>query len=557
MAGFANRWLEFDCNPERGTFQLHAAGNTGLEIDNARLRLRYRSNEKGFVSLEDSWGVFTPGAVGMQFDSPHGLLHVMQIFCGLDRNGIETVIDFALPENAPLLLWRLHVTNHSTSPVTMEEFCMLAPGSQIRTGLREQPQRAFFSNGWQSWNWSATYDSHQPSRRTRLSILEAPMYINPATPQPRVPGHYTADFFGVLADRGSRLGWLAGFLSQKQQFGAVEGWLTDQPDLRLWASGDGARVEVGGDMITDWAALQPVHLDDEDPMAPYMDAVARENTVRLQPGQGQPPAGWCSWYYYYQKLSAADIRKNTAAVQSLNPQLPLELVQIDDGFKSRVGDWFTFRRSFPDGVAPLAREISAAGLRPGLWLAPFIVDPRSQLAREHPEYLLRDSNGRTVGSGFNWNSFTTALDLSFPPALEYAVQVVKTAVNDWGFSYLKLDFLYAGGLRGRFHDPHLSSCAGIAACRGLEALRAAAGKDTFLLGCGVPLGSAVGLFEGMRIGADTAGTWAPNYLGISPFFQAEPHMPALRNALQNTLTRSVTHQRWWFNDPDCLFGRPG
>ena len=93
MAGFANQWLEFDCNPEQGTFQLHATGNIGLEIDNARLRLRYRINEKGFISLENSWGVFTPGAVGMQFELPHGLLHTMQIFCGLDRNGIETVID--------------------------------------------------------------------------------------------------------------------------------------------------------------------------------------------------------------------------------------------------------------------------------------------------------------------------------------------------------------------------------------------------------------------------------------------------------------------------------
>ena len=128
---------------------------------------------------------------------------------------------------------------------------MLAPGCQVHTGLREKSQRAFYSNGWQSWNWTATYGSHQPSRRTRLSILEAPMYINPTTPQPRGPGHYTADFFGVLADRDSRLGWLAGFLSQKQQFGALEGWLTDQPALRLWASGDSTRVEVGRDMITD------------------------------------------------------------------------------------------------------------------------------------------------------------------------------------------------------------------------------------------------------------------------------------------------------------------
>jgi alpha-galactosidase len=33
-------------------------------------------------------------------------------------------------------------------------------------------------------------------------------------------------------------------------------------------------------------------------------------------------------------------------------------------------------------------------------------------------------------------------------------------------------------------------------------------------------------------------------------------MPSARNSIQNILTRSPLHNRWWVNDPDCLLVRP-
>ena len=34
------------------------------------------------------------------------------------------------------------------------------------------------------------------------------------------------------------------------------------------------------------------------------------------------------------------------------------------------------------------------------------------------------------------------------------------------------------------------------------------------------------------------------------------NLPAARNAVRNTLTRSPLHSRWFLNDPDCLLLRP-
>ena len=132
--------------------------------------------------------------------------------------------------------------------------------------------------------------------------------------------------------------------------------------------------------------------------------------------------------------------------------------------------------------------------------------------------------------------------------------MIDAAVHRWGFSYLKLDFLYAAALPGIRSDPTRTRAQVLFA--GLTALRQAAGEETFLLGCACPLGPAIGLVDAMRIGADTARRWKPSFHRIETFFSAEPNLPAARNACHNALTRSALHRRWWVNDPDCLLARP-
>jgi len=521
----------------------------------ARLSAAYRAGGSRFEALSERWTPFDIQPERL-WATAQGDLHALRVAIGPDEQGVSFEITFALPREAGLFLWKVAVRNTSQQAIFLDRITLLEAGERLNGGRvwlpsSAQPRHAWYSHGWQSWNYTAAYASDQGSRRTRLGLLEAPMYICDGTPQPSRPGHYSSDFFGALIDRGSRAGFLAGFLSQKQHFGSLEAFLEDRLALRMWANGDGTRVEPGGGVETDWAVIQVLDLDQPQPLDPFLDAAARENAVNVP---REVLAGWCSWYYYYQKVTAEAVRQNLDTVQAVAPRLPLDLVQIDDGFEAQIGDWFDFHPGFPQGVAPLAEEIRSAGRTPGLWLAPFIVHPKSRLAAEHRDWLLRDRRGRLVRSGFNWNALTFALDLTVPAALEYACAVVDRAAHDWGYPYLKLDFLYAGGLAGSYCDPYLSRAQVLR--RGLEALRAAAGPETTLLGCGVPLGTALGLFEAMRIGADVAGTWQPRYLGTSLFFGAEPHMPALRNGIQNTLTRAPMHGRWWINDPDCLLVRP-
>jgi alpha-galactosidase len=477
-------------------------------------------------------------------------------------------VSFSLANEIPLVSWQFVLTNHTDEPVYLRKAELLRVGFvTIAAGSSDQHlpsgniqlapktgELAFFSNGWQSWTYTGAYRFYESARRTRLGILSSPMRVNAGTPKTRGRGHFTSEFFGILGDTTYRSAVLLGFLSQKQHFGTIEAYADPyKPALRMWANGDMVRLDPGATMHTDWACLGFLHIDTPDPLRPYLEAVAREHS--LQPGSAkQIPAGWCSWYHYFQNISEATITDNLHTAAGLRQDLPLDLIQIDDGFEAQVGDWLQFKDSFPNGLAPLAKKIREAGFTPGLWLAPFIVHPKARLAVQHPDWLLRNSRGSLVNAGFIWNTFTHALDLTHPGALEYARKVIRTAVSDWGYPYLKLDFLYAAALAGEYQDQTRTRAQVLRS--GLEALREEAGPETMLLGCGCPLGSALGLFEAMRISSDVSPEWHPRYFNTHFFFKPEPDFPSARNAIHNTLTRAPLHRRWWINDPDCLLVRP-
>ncbi len=559
-------FLQLVIDPEDASWSLSSREERFPTVDAARMEVWYRMGRGLFLALsrwnELQW--LPPQTVV----SPHGLLKQTALTF-LDENGVRYILTFALSEQYPLMLWKVTVRNDTQKTVLLQRLVMLDAKRYHAKGIP-----GFFSNGWQSWSYTGAYGQDDRFRRTRLGPFFAPLRVNRGTPHPRSPGHFGSDMFGVIGDRQNRTGLLAGFLSQKQNFGSLEARLAKETSvLRLWATADNVHLEPGKDFTTDWACLQYLAVDDPDPLGPYLEAVAREHSpYQLAPPDSRDeqdssvwanprvdptyeiPTGWCSWYHFFQKVTPEDVRRNLQTASELGSDLPIRIIQLDDGFEDQVGDWYHFNDKFSGGVAPLAAEIRAAGYLPGLWLAPFIVHPRSRLAALHPDWLLRGPSKRPANAGFIWNVFTSALDLTYPEALQYACDVVQTAAQRWGYGYLKLDFLYAAAVSGRYRDPTRTRAQVMRA--GLEALRQAAGPQITLLGCGCPLGSAIGLVQAMRIGSDVERRWNPSHFGTEFYFKAEPDLPSVRNAIQNSITRSPLHRRWWVNDPDCLLLQP-
>lgn len=272
--------------------------------------------------------------------------------------------------------------------------------------------------------------------------------------------------------------------------------------------------------------------------------------------------GWCSWYSHYTAIDEPTIRSDLEGLAA-SPNLIRELFasrgrptifQLDDGWQRAVGDWDPHPQRFPEGMRRIAELIASKGFLPGLWLAPFAVAPSARLFREHRDWLLRSEDGRLVRAGYNpdWERLFYCLDLSREEVRAYLRELFDRIIDEWGFRYLKLDFLYAGMLNGRH------SGGGGAYRWYREALepivsreRNRSGEPIAFLGCGAPLESSVSLFGLMRIGADTKAAWD------QPDLKAIAHMgrPAAHINLRDTIGRAFMNRTLYYADPDVVFLR--
>jgi len=566
VPSLANRFLEFALDANTALWSLRPAGAEFPALRGVRVGFALR--DPGGQRLKWEGAVYAVEvSAAERVDTRHGpasrLVAALRP-AGPGLTALELVVEFVLPEAHPGLHWRLHLRNRGEGPFRLRELELAVVGSRLGFSLQppvsalhlhpEVGHLAFFSNGYQSWSFTGALQAGMTLPLSRFNWLEGPKFLNLRNPVVNGLGHFTSDMFAVLGDRTHNTALVAGFLAQREQFGHLEALVVDarSPYLRLAAHGDDVPVPSGGERVTDWAYAGFIQPDAPDPLAEYLEAVARENAARVPV---RTPVGWCSWYHYYDRVTERDILSNLSAIERLRDRLPLDFVQLDDGYQAQVGDWFETKPTFPHGLAWLAARIQSSGCTPGLWLAPYIVRSDAQLNRRHPEWFLRDARGRRVSAGFNWLRWCYALDPTHPGVREHTQRLIQTAVQEWGFPYLKLDFLYAAALPGRRYDATLTRAQAMRLA--LEDIRAAAGPDTFLLGCGCPLGPAVGIVDGMRISTDVAPNWNPELLApmFSRWVESELGFVSARNAVQNIISRAPLHRRWWLNDPDCLLVR--
>jgi alpha-galactosidase len=246
-------------------------------------------------------------------------------------------------------------------------------------------------------------------------------------------------------------------------------------------------------------------------------------------GPASPPTVWCSWYRYFEEVTSADVEENLRAFDA--NELPVEVVQVDDGWSSGLGEGL--RPTEDIGALPaLVDAIRASDRRAGIWLAPFLVGTRTSLAQQHPDWLVGPA-------GRNWGQDLAGLDLTHPGVQELLTEHLRGLV-DLGVSYLKLDFLYGGAVPG----PRRDDVTGTEAYRsGLELIREAVGPDVYLVGCGAPLLPSVGLVDAMRVSPDT-------------FHEGGENGSKGLRGLMPVAARAWQQGRWWVNDPDCLVARP-
>ncbi|MCL2527133.1 MAG: alpha-galactosidase [Defluviitaleaceae bacterium] len=259
-----------------------------------------------------------------------------------------------------------------------------------------------------------------------------------------------------------------------------------------------------------------------------LGAAINANHPPMKSSWNKIPTGWCS-YYCVGTFAPEEIYKNAEAMAARIPQL--EMIQIDAGLNTKNGDWNQWK--FDDDLAAACRKVREKGVDVGGYYSPFVVDNDSLLAKNHPDWLVQDEDGKPTNRLCHKESWYI-LDGSHPEARANLKKLIRYMYDQCGLRYFKLDFLSYGALpAGCHYDETVTS---VEAFRmGMKAILEEVGDDSFVLACNAPFWPVLGLCHGNRTTNDIFRAW--KQVG--------------GNALEQ-FYRNWQHLSLWINDPDVI-----
>lgn len=120
-------------------------------------------------------------------------------------------------------------------------------------------------------------------------------------------------------------------------------------------------------------------------------------------------------------------------------EVGVERFVLDDGWflgrrddTAGLGDWVVDPDVWPQGLHPLVRSVVDCGMELGLWVEPEMVNPDSDLARAHPDWLLGGPGTPT------WRN-QRVLDLANPGAYAHVRDQLVAILDEYPVRYLKWD----------------------------------------------------------------------------------------------------------------------
>ena len=155
------------------------------------------------------------------------------------------------------------------------------------------------------------------------------------------------------------------------------------------------------------------------------------------------------WYSYHQQLDVEDIIKECR----LSKAIGMDTVIVDDGWQTDdnsrgyqfCGDWEVAPVKVPD-MNDFVKRVHETGMKIMLWFSVPFVGTGAKNYERFKDMLLDDTgNARTYFS----------LDPRYKEVRDFLVDIYATAVRDWGFDGLKLDFIDSFVLKGKSleYDP--------------------------------------------------------------------------------------------------------
>jgi alpha-galactosidase len=171
-----------------------------------------------------------------------------------------------------------------------------------------------------------------------------------------------------------------------------------------------------------------------DELARRFHSHVRSRTRRLSADRPVTLNVWEAVYFNHDAGKLLDLAERAAA-------LGIERYVLDDGwFGSRrddtsgLGDWVVSPDVWPVGLHPLVDRVHELGMEFGLWFEPEMVNPDSDVARAHPEWIMAARQEWPVQSRHQ-----QVLNLCIPEAYEHVKKQILAILAEYRIDYIKWD----------------------------------------------------------------------------------------------------------------------
>ena len=441
------------------------------------------------------------------------------------------------------VLHQLSIENRSGKPVRIHELGWSRSGAGTDFLYPGKEEIDLYVEGWQMASPSGV--RHYGDRDFEFNPAYRQFAVADEADYSDEPNHFRAECMTAFHRRSTGENLLIGFVTSAEQYGRFRIVLGPRgvDQLDIVSSGDGRELEPGEIMRSEKVVF--LHGADTPKLFNRFAEIwgRAMNARRKLP----LPLGWCSWYYFFRNVTAADVVATAEFAARHADVIPMRIIQVDSGFQRASGDWLLANEKFPGGLQKLAADIRSHGFAAGVWFDPFVVEERSLFYQEHPECVIRDRQGEPIPlkKGENHDSFF-ALDGTHPASLEFLRSTFRR-IRAWGVDYIKLDFLdYASLKGGVLYDRKATRAQALR--RGLEAIREGFGEDGFICCCTAPFGPCVGIADSVRVGTD----YLPDWNQSNETFAEAPTAP---NVCRNILHRTYMNHHLFWTDPDTLLLR--
>lgn len=138
---------------------------------------------------------------------------------------------------------------------------------------------------------------------------------------------------------------------------------------------------------------------------------------------------WENTYFDFDEAKLAECMREAKG-------LGVDLFLLDDGWfgndenarnsdKAGLGDWGVNRSKLPNGIPGLVKAAEQAGVQFGIWIEPEMINPKSELFKKHPDWVITLPNRETY-----YYRNQLVLDLANPKVQDYVFKVVEDIMTE-------------------------------------------------------------------------------------------------------------------------------